>query len=139
MSDNESEEEWSSESSCDEGDVDYDEPAPEIQLVAEEPEPLVEKEPILDTEVSSQRTTQPILSKYESARLLGLRTEQLHHGAKATVDVGQETDAMTIAKKELDTLSLPITIRRHVSKTRYEDWQLNEFPTFNKKIKFTEL
>jgi DNA-directed RNA polymerase I, II, and III subunit RPABC2 len=54
----------------------------------------------------------PRLTKYERARVLGTRAQQLSNGAKPMVDIGNLTDVMDIAKKELREHKLPFIIRR---------------------------
>ena len=52
------------------------------------------------------------LTKYEKARLLGLRATQLANGAEPTVDPRGMYDPLKIAEKELELGTIPIKIIR---------------------------
>jgi len=54
----------------------------------------------------------PYLTKFEKIRVLGARATQISEGAPSTVDITGLTDAMEIAKKELDEGKLPMVIER---------------------------
>lgn len=53
-----------------------------------------------------------ILTKYEHVRVLGTRATQLSMGAPPTVDIGDLSNAMDIAIKELKEGVLPLNIIR---------------------------
>jgi DNA-directed RNA polymerase subunit K/omega len=53
-----------------------------------------------------------ILSKYEEAKIIGLRMEQLARNAPPTVPIGTETDIKKIAYMELEAGKLPFKIVR---------------------------
>ena len=72
----------------------------------------------------------PYLSKFEKIRVLGARATQISEGAPSTVDITGLTDAMEIAKKELDAGKLPMVIERiypdgSVVELRVMDMQAN--------------
>lgn len=52
------------------------------------------------------------LTKYEIARILGVRASQISKGALPLVDVCNLVNALEIAKKELDEKKIPIQIIR---------------------------
>ena len=54
----------------------------------------------------------PYLTKFEKIRVLGARATQISQGAPSTVDITGLTDAMEIAKKELNEGKLPMVIER---------------------------
>lgn len=54
----------------------------------------------------------PYLTKFEKIRVLGARATQISEGAPSTVDITGLTDAMEIAKKELNEGKLPMVIER---------------------------
>ncbi len=58
----------------------------------------------------------PFLTKYERAKIIGLRALQLDYGAFPLVDVealGIKKDPVAIARYELDHGLLPLSIVRH--------------------------
>lgn len=52
------------------------------------------------------------MTKYEKARLLGIRAHQLSKGAPPMVHVDGLIDVMDIAKKELAEYKMPLIVRR---------------------------
>ena len=79
-------------------------------------------------EISSHkiRVTKPYLTKYEKARILGLRATQISKQAKPTVDIGDIKDALKIAEKEFKYGNIPFIVRRHLPDGSFEDWKLSE-------------
>lgn len=69
------------------------------------------------------RRTRSTWTKYELARVLGQRAEQISMGAPVCVEVGSLTDCLEIAEAELKAGRLPFIIRRRFPDTSYyEDW-----------------
>ncbi|QIH04904.1 hypothetical protein [Dasineura jujubifolia toursvirus 2a] len=63
----------------------------------------------------------PFITKYEKARLLGIRTEQIIAGSKIHI-VTQETDPYKIALEELYKKKMPLKIRRYMNgSSKYKD------------------
>lgn len=52
------------------------------------------------------------LTKYELVRIIGERAHQLAQGAPPTVDTTGMTDALAIAKKELEEGTVPLVVIR---------------------------
>jgi DNA-directed RNA polymerase I, II, and III subunit RPABC2 len=73
-----------------------------------------------------KRITTPYMTKYERARVLGTRALQIAMCAPVMVELGDETDPLTIAKKELKARKIPIIIRRYLPDGSYEDWAIDE-------------
>ena len=73
-----------------------------------------------------ERTTRPYLSKYERARILGMRAKQIDIGCPIYVDRGTLTESHDIAEKELNERKLPFIIRRYLPNGNYEDWEVSE-------------
>merc|ERR1711991_1079572 len=73
-----------------------------------------------------ERQTTPFLTKYERARVLGVRALQISMGAPLMVELGGETDPLKIAEKELKDGKIPITIRRHLPDGSYEDVNVSD-------------
>lgn len=72
------------------------------------------------------RITTRYLTKYEKARVLGTRALQISMNAPVMTDVGDETDPLEIAYKELREKKIPFTVRRYLPDGSYEDWGLDE-------------
>ena len=71
-----------------------------------------------------------IMTKYEKVRILGTRAQQIASGAPPTVDIGNLTNAMDIAEKELKEKVLPILVIRE-----FPDGTKIEIPVSDMKIK----
>lgn len=61
------------------------------------------------------------LTKYERARVIGLRATQLSKGAIPMVDTTGLNDVVKIAEKELRENKIPLIIRRPHTDGTYED------------------
>lgn len=72
------------------------------------------------------KITTKYLTKYEKARVLGTRALQISMNAPVMVDVGNETDPLEIAYKELREKKIPFIIRRYLPDGSYEDWPLGD-------------
>jgi DNA-directed RNA polymerase I, II, and III subunit RPABC2 len=72
-------------------------------------------------------TTIPILTKYEKARILGVRAKQLDNGADSFIPLPSNViDSYTIAEMELYEKRLPFIIRRPMPSGGSEYWPLKE-------------
>merc|ERR1719197_1012042 len=72
------------------------------------------------------RITTPYMTKYERARILGTRALQISMNAPVMVELEGETDPLQIALKELRQRKIPITVRRFLPDSSYEDWNVDE-------------
>ena len=69
--------------------------------------------------------TVPFMTKYERARVLGVRSRQLNSGAEAFIDVPNNIiDGFIIAKMELEQKKIPFIIRRPLPNGESEYWKL---------------
>jgi len=75
---------------------------------------------------AANRQTTKYLTKYEKARILGVRALQISMNAPVMVDIAGETDPLEIARKELREKKIPIKIRRYLPDGTYEDWGIDE-------------
>ena len=78
---------------------------------------------IAEQSVSGGRRTEPYMTVYERARAIGERALQLSLNCEPLVDVGNETDLLSIALMELKANKLPIVIRRYLPDGSHEDWR----------------
>jgi DNA-directed RNA polymerase I, II, and III subunit RPABC2 len=71
--------------------------------------------------------TYPILSKYEKAKILGLRVSQLNKGAEPYVTIKHSIlDNILIAEKELKEKKIPFIIMRPIPNGKAEYWNVND-------------
>jgi len=77
--------------------------------------------------VDELHKTNPFLTKYERARILGERARQINEGAKPFVEVKEGIiDGFLIAEEELKQRRIPFIIRRPLSNGRCEYWKLTD-------------
>ena len=73
----------------------------------------------------SYRQTNNILTKYENARVLGIRSLQLSLNFKPMIKT-DISDTYEIAKIELKNKIIPLKIKRYINKYEYEEWNVND-------------
>ncbi len=77
-----------------------------------------------------QRTTKktiPFLTKFERARILGVRVQQIAYGAKPNVSSKGMNSIQEIVEEELKQRKIPFIIRRTLPNGMFEDWGMEEF------------
>ena len=71
--------------------------------------------------------TNPILTKYEKTRILGLRAKQINNGAKPYIQIEKNIiDGYLIAVKEIEEKKLPFIVRRPMPNGGSEYWKLKD-------------
>jgi DNA-directed RNA polymerase I, II, and III subunit RPABC2 len=71
--------------------------------------------------------TLPILSRYEKARILGERAEQINSGAQPFIEIETSMiDGYLIAMKELEQKKIPFIIQRPLPNGGCEYWRLSD-------------
>lgn len=77
--------------------------------------------------VDNLHTTLPFLTRYEKAKILGLRAKQLNHGSKPFVEISRDIiDGHTIAHMELVQNKIPFIIRRPLPNGGSEYWKVSD-------------
>jgi len=72
-------------------------------------------------------TTIPFLTRYEKAKILGLRAKQINHGSSIFVDVPREIiNGHIIASMELKEEKIPYIIRRPMPNGGSEYWKVSD-------------
>ena len=66
------------------------------------------------------------MTKYEKARILGIRALQISQSSPVMVELEGETDPLQIAMKELQQQKVPLVIRRYLPDGCYEDWPVSD-------------
>ena len=75
----------------------------------------------------SDHSSYPFLTKYERARVLGLRISQLNEGARPFVSLRHKIiDNHIIAEKELQEKKLPFIVMRPMPNGKKEYWRLED-------------
>ncbi len=73
------------------------------------------------------RLTKPYITKYERAKVIGIRAEQIASGDNAFIPVPKGiTDCYQIARMEFEAKKSPVLIRRYHPNGEYEDWRLED-------------
>jgi len=75
------------------------------------------------------KKTIPILTKYEKARIIGVRMQQLSCGAKPCIDTRGLKSVEEIAYAELNQRALPFVVKRVLPNGVSEYWKMEEFLT----------
>lgn len=75
---------------------------------------------------NSDRSTRPVLTKYERVIVLSHRTRELDLGCKPYVSIDNIRTTYEIALRELEERKIPYIIRRHLPNNYYEDWEIQE-------------
>jgi DNA-directed RNA polymerases I, II, and III subunit RPABC2 len=80
-----------------------------------------------DTFQTQTRKTRPYLSRFEKAKVLGLRAAQIDNGCESTLAIPPNLmDARSIAEYEFQNQGIPFMIRRYFVDGTHEDWRLSE-------------
>ena len=73
------------------------------------------------------KKTVPYLTKFEKARIIGLRLQQLAYNAEPKIDTTNINDINEIVKEQLKQKKIPFIVRRVLPNGNYEDWKIEEF------------
>ena len=89
-----------------------------------------EYRPLLHTEIvfrnPKDRITSEVLTRFELCEVISIRAKQLETGRKIFTDVGNITDPLEIAKKEILDKKCPLSIVRMLTDKVAEKWHVNE-------------
>ena len=76
---------------------------------------------------SKNKITKPFMTKYEKAKLLGVRAQMLSNGSPALVEIPiTMTSTVEIAKLELEQKKIPLMVRRYLPDRSHEDWRVED-------------
>ena len=90
---------------------------------------LLTFENVLENIIKIPKKTIPRLTKFERARIVGVRLQQLAYGAKPRIDITGLKNINEIVERELIERKIPFIIRRSLPNGISEDWKLEEFET----------
>jgi len=75
-----------------------------------------------------KKTTRPYITKFERAKIIGVRAEQLAVGAIANISVPEYlTDVRKIAEMEFYEKKIPFMVRRKLPDGTFELFRLTDF------------
>ena len=81
---------------------------------------------IIEEELNKTKISNPKLTKYEKARIIGERAQQIADGSPVFISVGNLTNPGDIALKELELKKIPFYIMRRLPDGTSEYWRLEE-------------
>lgn len=82
---------------------------------------------IIEKNKNTKKKTVPFLNKFEKARLLGVRIQQLSAGAEPKINISGFTNIVDIVEEELKQRKIPLIIKRNLPNGTSEEWKLEEF------------
>ena len=82
---------------------------------------------IIEKNKNTKKKTVPFLNKFEKARLLGVRIQQLSAGAEPKINISGFTNIIDIVEEELKQRKIPLIIKRNLPNGQSEEWKLEEF------------
>ncbi len=82
---------------------------------------------VINQIAKTTKKTFPFLTKYEKTRIIGVRMEQLSHGAKPNIPTKGLASIREIAEEELRLRKTPFIIVRTLPNGTYEYWKIEEF------------
>lgn len=98
---------------------DYDNEKEEINVIS--------YDEILEKSNNKKKKTVPFLNKFEKARLLGVRIQQLSCGAEPKINTSGFESIIEIVEEELKQRKIPLIIKRNLPNGESEEWKLEEF------------
>ena len=79
-----------------------------------------------DYDITKNRSSK-YLSKYEKAKVIGLRAQQIASGSKPFIEVPRGMSSVVdIAEKELENRKIPFIVKRYIGNGQYEYWKLED-------------
>jgi DNA-directed RNA polymerase I, II, and III subunit RPABC2 len=82
---------------------------------------------VLENIENKPKKSIPYLTKFERARIIGTRLQQIAGGAKPRIDTTGLKSIQEIVEKELEERKILFIIRRPMPDGTFEDWKLEEF------------
>lgn len=80
----------------------------------------------------SKNITEPILTKYEYTKILGMRAQQIANNSEPLIKVTKDLDnPIAIAKEEIRQRKSPIILKRKIGEDQYEYWKLEDLKNYN--------
>ena len=90
---------------------------------------IISFDDIRENILKTPKKTIPFLTRFEKARITGVRLQQLSYGAKPRIDTTNMKSMNEIVEQELIQRKIPFIIRRPLPNGTFEDWKMEEFET----------
>ena len=75
----------------------------------------------------SKNKSEPIMTKYEYTKILGIRAQQIAMGAEPLIEVTKDLDSVVeIAKEEIRQRKTPIILERKIGEDEFDYWKLED-------------
>tara|TARA_B100001769_G_C21805025_1_gene438165 strand:+ start:195 stop:608 length:414 start_codon:yes stop_codon:yes gene_type:complete len=76
---------------------------------------------------NSKRVTKPFMTRFEKAKILGVRSEMLANGAPALINVPKGiTSTYEITTMEYQQKKIPLIIKRKLPNNTFEYWKIDD-------------
>tara|TARA_X000000950_G_C13865970_1_gene640743 strand:- start:446 stop:862 length:417 start_codon:yes stop_codon:yes gene_type:complete len=80
-----------------------------------------------DNYTNAKRVTKPFMTRFEKAKILGVRSEMLANGAPALISVPKGvTSTYEIANMEYKQKKIPLMIKRKLPNNSFEYWKIDD-------------
>jgi DNA-directed RNA polymerase I, II, and III subunit RPABC2 len=109
-----------------------DEPVPDLAVIdpVQTLKERYEYKPVIRTQITfvtpENRITSEILTKFECADIISVRSKQIENGGMCFADVQELTDPLDMARKELIDKKCPLDVIRSITDKVFERWHVNE-------------
>ena len=88
---------------------------------------IISFDDIKETIAKVPKKTIPFLTRFEKARIMGVRLQQLAYGAKPRIDITNLHSMKEIVEQELIQRKIPFIIKRPLPNGSCEYWKMEEF------------
>jgi len=88
---------------------------------------IISYDDIIKKNKNIKKKTVPFLNKFERARLIGVRIQQLSSGAQPKICTNGFNSIKDIVEEELIQRKIPLIIKRILPNGESEEWRLEEF------------
>ena len=122
------EEETDDNSECDKDDDDISTDENDLEIIEStlEQNDIVSVHETYSEYYTTTKITSPFLTKFERAKLIGVRAQMLASGAEPLISPPFPDECYKIAEQELQEKKIPLIIRRYLPNKRFEDWRLED-------------
>lgn len=103
---------------------------PELEVVSNALRERFEYRPVLESTIvyvlPEDRITSEVMTKFEYCEVVSIRSKQIENGGSAFTSIGELTDPIEIAKKEIADKKCPLDVIRGITDKLFERWHVNE-------------
>lgn len=103
---------------------------PELEVVSDALKEKFKYRPELEKTITyvlpEDRITSEVMTKFEYCEVISIRAKQIENGGQPFTSVGELTDPIDIAKKEIADKECRLDIIRGITDVLFERWHVNE-------------